>query len=92
MNNEDIIKIVADVFGINAVRMSSKDRSKDVTIAKIAYCGLVKDIQKATTINVLLGISAPSMRKYISECSNLLKTNKRFANKYNTARKEIESL
>lgn len=84
MDNEKIVQLVSDSFGVSAVRMASKDRSKEITIAKIAYCGLVRDIQKATTINLIMGISTPSVRKYIALCDENRKKDKDFAKKYDS--------
>lgn len=90
MKNEEIVKIVADSFGVSAVRMSSKDRSEDVTTAKIAFSGLTKAYLKATTVNVLIGVSAPSLRKYVAQCGELLKSDKEFSKRYKEAEVKLK--
>jgi len=88
-NNEAIISIVASVFGISAIELCSKERRREVSLAKSAYCGLMKNKIKFSTINVLLGISTPSAKKFIKQCDILLNTDTHFAELYRKAQENI---
>lgn len=92
MKNDEIVSVVSNIFGITAIQLGSKDRSENVTTAKIAYCGLVRDIQKFTTINLMLGISTPSAKKFIKKCDELLQTDENFSSLYYKAQEKLAKM